>query len=436
MVTRLVIKQLYGHYDYDLGFSESHHVKVLLGPNGFGKSTILKILNNLIKCNFWYFNLIEFRYIRVEFTGGGKIHIMKNQIVESVKDLNTRNISESIFHLSLFNGEKDELQCQFLLSTNYILRKIRRSSMGYRSMNTMRDIDIEDYLMRYYDFTDDDALPETSREMILFLKKYGSMYVKEQRIQYEDIDSYGRHLINKYNVDKIAEDLDEVIVSHQEYFGSQCQKIDSGFVGRLLSGKGKVYSKEEYDVKCNELEAILKLYHHYGLANDLHLDYRYDDKYEAILSLYIDDMWGKVDAYQGLFLRLSSFDKFLKSKDLSYKNIKIDTEYGLTAVDVNGNSIALHKLSSGEQNLIILYFFLLFKAKPGMLVCLDEPEISMHVAWQETMLADLKLIAEVMNIQLIIATHSIDFVNGNWDDCIDLFEEMKKTDSYELQSER
>lgn len=104
MVTRLVIKQLYGHYDYDLVFSESHHIKVLLGPNGFGKSTILKILNNLIKCNFWYFNLIEFRYIRVEFTGGGKIHIMKNHIEESVKDLNARNISESIFHLSLFSN--------------------------------------------------------------------------------------------------------------------------------------------------------------------------------------------------------------------------------------------------------------------------------------------------------------------------------------------
>ena len=71
-----------------------------------------------------------------------------------------------------------------------------------------------------------------------------------------------------------------------------------------------------------------------------------------------------------------------------------------------------------------------------MLVCLDEPEISMHVAWQETMLADLKLIAEVMNIQLIIATHSIDFVNGNWEDCIDLFEEMKNIEINELQSER
>lgn len=86
----------------------------------------------------------------------------------------------------------------------------------------------------------------------------------------------------------------------------------------------------------------------------------------------------------------------------------------------------MHKLSSGEQNLIILYFFLLFKAKKGMCVCLDEPEISMHVAWQETMLKDLKNIAKAFGIQLIIATHSIDFINGDWDDCVDLFEAMDK----------
>lgn len=428
MVTRLVIKQLYGHYDYDLEFSEKRHVKILLGPNGFGKSTILKILNNLINCNLWYFNLIDFRYIRVEFSDGHKIHIMKNHIEETVKDINSRNISESIFHFTYFNGETNELQTQFLLSVNYILRKIRHSSMGYRTMNTMGGIDIEDYLMRYYDYVEDDAFPEAAKEMLNFLQSNCAMYVKEQRIQYEDIDSHGRNLINKYNVDKIAEDLNEVIVNYQEYFGMQCQKIDSGFVERLLSGKGKVYSKEEYDIRCNALQEVLEQFHNYGLAKNLHLDYRYDERYKTILSLYIDDMWDKVDSYKDLFVRLSSLDKFLESKEFSYKHIMVDTEHGLTAIDVNGNAIPLRKLSSGEQNLIILYFFLLFKAKHGMLVCLDEPEISMHVAWQETMLEDLKLIAKVFEIQLVVATHSVDFVNGNWDDCVDLFEQMKEKD--------
>lgn len=428
MITRLVIRQLYGHYDYDLEFSEKRRVKILLGPNGFGKSTILKILNNLINCNLWYFNLIDFRYIRVEFSDGHKIHIMKNHIEESVKDINARNISESIFHFSYFNGETDELQAQFLLSANYILRKIRRSSVGYRSMDTMGGIDMEDYLMRYYDFAEDDALPDAAKEMLNFLQSNCAMYVKEQRIQYEDIDSHGRNLINKYNVDKIAEDLNEVIVNYQEYFGMQCQKIDSEFVKHLLSGRGKVYSEDEYDVRCKDLQVVLEQYHKYGLAKNLQLDYRYDKKHATVLSLYIDDMWRKVNAYQNLVVRLSSLDKFLESKELSYKHIKVDTEHGLTAIDINGNAIPLRKLSSGEQNLIILYFFLLFKAKPGMLVCLDEPEISMHVAWQETMLEDLKLIAKVFGIQLVIATHSVDFVNGNWDYCVDLFEQMKEND--------
>lgn len=436
MVTRLVIRQLYGHYDYDLDFLEKRHVKILLGPNGFGKSTILKILNNLINCNLWYFNLIDFRYIRVEFSDGHKIHIMKNHIEETVKDINARNISESIFHFSYFNGKTDELQVRFLLSANYILRKIRRSSMGYRSMNTMGGIDFEDYLMRYYDYVEDDALPEASKEMLRFLNENSSLFVKEQRIQYEDIDSYGRHLINKYNVDKIAEDLNEVIVSHQENFGSQCQKIDSGFVNRLLSGNGRVYSEEEYDERFKALQVVLEQYHKYGLAKNLQLDYQYDERYATVLSLYIDDMWEKVDAYKNLFIRLSSLDKFLESKELSYKHIKVDTEHGLTAIDINGHAIPLRKLSSGEQNLIILYFFLLFKAKPGMLVCLDEPEISMHVAWQETMLEDLKLIAKVFEIQLVIATHSIDFVNGDWEDCVDLFEAMNELGKDGLQSEK
>lgn len=426
MVTRLIIKKLYGHYDYDLSFSEKRRVKILLGPNGFGKSTILKILNNLINCNLWYFNLVSFRYIQVEFTGGYKIEIMKNRIEENVEEEKTKTISESVFKFSSFNEYTEELQSHFLLSTNYILRKIRRSSVGYRSMNTMGGIDIEDYLMRYYRFDEDDALPDASKEMVRFLKGNSSMYIKEQRIQYEELDTYGRNLINKYNVDKIAKDLDEVMVNSQESFGMECQKIDSGFVDRLLSGNSKVYSKDEYDEKFNELQAVLNQYHKYGLANNLHLDYRYDEKYATVLSLYIDDMWGKVEAYNGLFVRLASLDKLLESKEFSYKKITVDTEHGLTAIDINGSTIPLRKLSSGEQNLIILYFFLLFKAKSGMLVCLDEPEISMHVAWQETMLKDLKNIAKVFGIQLVIATHSIDFVNGDWDYCVDLFEAMNE----------
>ena len=121
------------------------------------------------------------------------------------------------------------------------------------------------------------------------------------------------------------------------------------------------------------------------------------------------------------------FDKILKSKEFANKQMKINAKEGLVAQDMDTNSpIPLHKLSSGEQNLIILYFYLLFKTTPDMTICLDEPENSLHVAWQETMLTDLRTIADVLKLQIIVATHSVDFVNGNWGDCFDLFEGMKK----------
>ena len=61
----------------------------------------------------------------------------------------------------------------------------------------------------------------------------------------------------------------------------------------------------------------------------------------------------------------------------------------------------------------------------GTIVCLDEPENSMHVAWQKSMLEDFKKIAKEFGIQLIFASHSIDFVNDDWDDCVDLYRSLK-----------
>lgn len=436
MVTNLMIRQLYGHYDYDIELGKNKKVTILIGPNGYGKSTILKILNNLISCNLWYFNLIEFRHIMIQFSDGYNVHIQKNKAEESeVKDLRSRNISESIFILSKWEEGHDVVQSEFVLSTNYVLRKVRRSAIGYRTMDTMREIDIEDYLNRNYKFSDDDDLPEASKFLTSYLLNEKSIFVKEQRIQYEDVDGYSRKLINRYNVDKIAEDLDEILVDYQELFGAKCEEIDSAFVEKLLSDSNDGYSLNEYNKKAKVLESILKQFQKYGLAENLHLDFQYNDQYRKVLSHYIDDMEGKLNAYWGLFIRMSSLDGFLKSKDLANKHISV-TKKGLVAFDTNGSVIPLRKLSSGEQNLIILYFFLLFKTSPGMLVCLDEPEISMHVAWQETMLADLKTIAKVLDVQIVVATHSIDLVNGNWDNCIDLFEAAKDNEDNQLQSEK
>jgi len=57
-----------------------------------------------------------------------------------------------------------------------------------------------------------------------------------------------------------------------------------------------------------------------------------------------------------------------------------------------------------------------------MILLIDEPEISLHVIWQEEFMADLEEIAKVRKQQMIIATHSPQIIGNRWKHCYDLTE--------------
>lgn len=43
MIARILIRQLYDTYNYDIQFPENQRVTIITGPNGYGKTTFLKI---------------------------------------------------------------------------------------------------------------------------------------------------------------------------------------------------------------------------------------------------------------------------------------------------------------------------------------------------------------------------------------------------------
>ncbi|MDB3999127.1 AAA family ATPase [Litorivicinus sp.] len=64
------------------------------------------------------------------------------------------------------------------------------------------------------------------------------------------------------------------------------------------------------------------------------------------------------------------------------------------------------QLSSGEQHLIVLLGQLIFDIEDGSIVLLDEPEISLHPAWQIALRELLEKLAIEKKLTVIIATHS------------------------------
>jgi predicted ATPase len=70
------------------------------------------------------------------------------------------------------------------------------------------------------------------------------------------------------------------------------------------------------------------------------------------------------------------------------------------------NYIIFSELSSGERNIIALLALCIDSSTRGKIVLLDEPEISLHVRWQQRFPLLLEIISQHLKVSFITATHS------------------------------
>ena len=89
-----------------------------------------------------------------------------------------------------------------------------------------------------------------------------------------------------------------------------------------------------------------------------------------------------------------------------------------------GETIPPYKLSSGEkQILVILLTALVQENRPGVML-MDEPEISLHIEWQQRLITLIRTLNP--NTQIILCTHSPAIVMDGWMDAVTEIEEITK----------
>lgn len=112
----------------------------------------------------------------------------------------------------------------------------------------------------------------------------------------------------------------------------------------------------------------------------------------------------------------------MRDKKLVNKSVLYSRRYGIRFVsESDKREIALNSLSSGEKNEILMLHDFIFNLQDGSLLMIDEPEISLHVAWQREFMNDIIKIAGQKSLRVLIATHSPQIIGGRWKDCYDLF---------------
>ncbi|MGQ3906411.1 AAA family ATPase, partial [Mixta calida] len=86
----------------------------------------------------------------------------------------------------------------------------------------------------------------------------------------------------------------------------------------------------------------------------------------------------------------------------------IDKKFTFTSGELSINNahgkITHHNLSSGEKQLLILFIETLLQQSQTYIYLTDEPELSLHIAWQKNIIPAIKKLNP--NAQVIAATHS------------------------------
>jgi len=100
--------------------------------------------------------------------------------------------------------------------------------------------------------------------------------------------------------------------------------------------------------------------------------------------------------------------------------MNISKEKGFDFIAHDGSPLSTTDLSSGEQHELVLMYELLFNVKPNSLIMIDEPELSLHVAWQMQFLDDLQSIIALSEFDILLATHSPQIINKRWDLTVEL----------------
>ncbi len=116
----------------------------------------------------------------------------------------------------------------------------------------------------------------------------------------------------------------------------------------------------------------------------------------------------QIDAKKNLFLDM--VDDLFRSTGK-----RIDRDINKISFIKQGRQmISPYSLSSGEKQILIILLTALVQDNQPSVMIMDEPEISLHTDWQESLINNIRKLNE--NVQLIIATHSPSIIIDGWQD--------------------
>lgn len=367
MLTSIKIEKLFDIFDYDIEFKKEG-VTILTGPNGYGKTTVLKILDALAAKNGFFFACLLFKKIVLVFTDGDTITLEKKANSE------VSVIAKDGAILARWNNK----------SLEKILRRLpfrqidenrwidRRTDEIYDKNDLLKKVTLE--FPEFEDELNEGELPKN------FNKIPTVYFIREQRLlrpvpdtrmgqrqrQMSLFESNRDKGVSAFSntIEEYAKELRENIKETLAKSSQITQELDSSFPRRLFDQQLDI-SEEEFKQRFDKVKEIQKALSEYGLSEikeDSHPTYKTENA--KALYVYINDAEKKLAVFSELLDKLKTFTEILNERRFTFKRIDISKKDGFKFSTNRGKSLALGDLSSGEQQEVVLLYELLFKVQP------------------------------------------------------------------------
>lgn len=456
---KVIVKNLFGNLNYDINFkTDRSDLSILIAPNGCGKTTIFRLINFVFNpCALTYKNIcdVPFESFSCVLSNGKIITLIHekrwgnadDKNIDGDNQLGDEEIMDTLVHYaeelnsdrwSLTINEKTKritIKPTYYKQEDELLPSIRKRSNFY----------INRAFRQFKDF-----LKENECAMAVF-------FLGTDRINHIDLP---------ISFDSLTIDDNGPVMSTLKYvkissasimkrlranFNMAMQKAQINLAWKFLDQTVVTPNFESFEKRWKEYRseienyaATLRFCHVKDIIKREHyenFEKIYNDKSD-FLELYLNEFEKALRPIRNEFPKFKLLKDIFDERNMPTQKTLVYSDRNGIEIMQEGKIIPLEKLSSGEKNDMIMFYLLIFVynrkkvldnldseddrisndmqvaknvASTGCLILIDEPELSLHIEWQESFLDYLITIQGMNQFQSIVATHSPNIINDHLD---------------------
>lgn len=436
VITSFSLIGLWGNKDFRLEFKEN--ILILIGENGFGKTTLLNSFYYLLSEKFDQLLKISFKeiHITIEQQECSFSHSLLEEYVK-YRNLSKASGPDSIFLTIRNNVSEEEYQAIMSAVKNNdnaaYLKIAEHNDFLSRLDNRIYQYFVSEYAQqqKYAPF---EVLSNTLKGTnlnIVYLPTFrrvernfdSFLNSLSQRVDAANLSQLKEELFAdeswRFGMDDVAKRIENITQTISRSFQQGYSEITADMIRVLLKTKKEQKTIEAANIFNEDLIRIILERTGQSFSteekNSILKQIKMRVPVNKNLAVFLEKLSELYKKQEKFDIAIKNFcaicNKYLHRKQFYYNESNVTVALFYKHTNGHLETLSLEALSSGEKQIVAIFAQLFLDVEHQHIILIDEPELSLSIYWQEELLNDI--IASQQCRFLLAVTHS-PFIFGKY----------------------